>query len=199
MSAPEAPRSGDDHDRGSVAAANVRRHAAATGSSSRDVSEEESQQERLTRNWNELLQELRVTQTGVQILTGFLLTIPFTDRFPELDDRQRTIYLTVLLGSVVATCLIVAPVAFHRILFRQNEKPWLVRAANACARAGLALLAFVSSGVVLFVFDVVVGTTAGYVASAIVLAVFVGLWAGVPIIGRRIEPVRQQEVDDART
>ena len=190
MTAPDAPRSGDHADQGSVAAAYVRRHAAATESSSgrsdgSDGSDEESKQEKLTRNWNELLQELRVTQTGVQILTGFLLTIPFTDKFSQLDDRQRTIYLCVLVGSVVTTALIVAPVAFHRILFRQHEKSWLVRAANSCARAGLALLALVSSGVVLFVFDVVVGTNGGYVASALVLALFAGLWLGTPLFARK--------------
>jgi hypothetical protein len=174
-----------------VAAAYVRRNAAATGSpeddSGQDASQqdEESKQEKLTRNWNELLQELRVTQTGVQILTGFLLTIPFTDKFSSLDDQQRTIYLCVLVGSVVTTCMIVAPVAFHRILFRQHEKSWLVRAANMCARAGLALLAIVSSGVVLFVFDVVLGTTAGVIASALVFGLFIVLWLGTPLLARR--------------
>ena len=127
MSAPDAPRSGDQPDRGSVAAAYVRRHAAAT-ESSRDRSsedgvpdEDESPQEQLTRNWNELLQELRVAQTGVQILTGFLLTVPFTDRFNDLTTGRSTIYLTVLVGSVVTTCMIVAPASFHRVLFRQRE------------------------------------------------------------------------------
>ncbi|MDZ5623522.1 DUF6328 family protein [Nocardioides bizhenqiangii] len=173
-----------------MAAAYVRRHAAATESPQDDSSEDaapqdgESQLERLTRNWNELLQELRVAQTGVQILTGFLLTIPFTDRFTSLDDWQRTVYLCVLVGSVVTTCVIVGPVSFHRILFRQNEKPWLVRAANLCARAGLVLLAFVSSGVVLFVFDVVVGTTAAIVASVLVFILFVGLWLVTPLLAR---------------
>jgi hypothetical protein len=150
-----------------------------------DREDEESKQEKLTRNWNELLQELRVTQTGVQILTGFLLTIPFTDRFADLDTQQRTIYLTVLVGSVVTTGMIVAPVAFHRILFRQREKSWLVRAANVCARVGLALLALVSSGVVLFVFDVVLGTTAGLIASISLFALFLGLWLGTPLLARR--------------
>lgn len=191
MTAPEAPKSGAHEDRGPVAAAYVRRHAAATESPQHDppqgeaADDDESRGEKLTRNWNELLQELRVAQTGVQILTGFLLTIPFTDRFSQLDDRQQRIYLTVLAGSVVTTCLIVAPVAFHRILFRQHEKSWLVRAANVCAQAGLTFLALVSSGVVLFVFDIVVGTTAGYVASAFVLTLFAGLWLGVPVLARR--------------
>ena len=78
----------------------------------------ESDSERLTRNLNELLQELRVTQTGVQILTGFLLTLPFSQRFKELDGVQRTSYLAILCGSVIATGLIIAPVAItdpHRI------------------------------------------------------------------------------------
>jgi hypothetical protein len=173
-----------------VAAAYVRRHAAATepppeDSPQDDAEDEESRSEKLTRNWNELLQELRVAQTGIQILTGFLLTIPFTDKFSSLDDRQRTIYLCVLVGSVVTTSLIIAPVAFHRLLFRQHEKSWLVRAANACARAGLAFLAVVSSGVVLFVFDVVLGTTPGYIASALVLALFAGLWLVTPLLARK--------------
>jgi MFS family permease len=140
---------------------------------------------RITRNWNELLQELRVMQTGVQILTGFLLTIPFTDRFADLDDRQRTIYLGVLVGSVVTTCLIVAPVSFHRVLFRQHQRPWLVSAANVCARVGLAGLGLVSAAVVLLVFDIVVGISAGVLASALVLALFAGLWLGVPVLARR--------------
>ena len=126
-----------------------------------------------------------MAQTGVQILTGFLLTIPFTDRFTSLSDRQVNIYLTVLVGSVVTTCMIVAPASFHRVLFRQRERNWLVSAANISARAGLTLLALVSSGVVLLVFDVVVGTTAAVVASAIVLALFVGLWLVTPLIARR--------------
>ncbi len=177
-----------------MAAAYVRRNAAATESpqheSSQDrtpedgASDDESRHEQLTRNWNELLQELRVAQTGVQILTGFLLTIPFTDRFNDLSDRQVAIYLTVLVGSVLTTCMIVAPASFHRVLFRQRERNWLVAAANVCARAGLALLAVVSSGVVLLVFDVVIGTTAGIVASACVLTVFVGLWLVTPLFAR---------------
>lgn len=154
-------------------------------SSPGQTNSEERPEEKITRNWNELLQELRVMQTGVQILTGFLLTIPFTDRFGDLDERQRTIYLAVLVGSVVTTCLIVAPVSFHRVLFRQRQRPWLVAAAHVCARVGLAALGLVSTAVVLLVFDFVVGTTAGIVASAAVLALFVALWVGVPLLARR--------------
>jgi hypothetical protein len=141
--------------------------------------------DRLTRNWNELLQELRVAQTGVQILTGFLLTVPFSSRFTDLSDRQVTVYLVVLSGSVLTTVLVTAPVAFHRILFRRRERSWLVEAANVTSRLGLASMALTSSGVLFLVFDVVVGLTAAAVAMAAALACFVGLWAVVPWWSRR--------------
>jgi hypothetical protein len=146
-------------------------------------SPEETAYEHLTRNWNELLQELRVAQTGVQILTGFLLTVPFSSRFTDLSDRERTVYLAVLAGSVVTTCLIVAPVALHRVLFRRRQKKWLVTASHYCARAGLAGLGVVSSGVLLLVFDVVVGPTAGVVAAVAALVMFLTIWLALPLWG----------------
>jgi hypothetical protein len=144
----------------------------------------ESESERLTRNLNELLQELRVTQTGVQILTGFLLTLPFSQRFEVLDDVQRASYLVILCGSVVATGLIIAPVAFHRMLFRHGERPWLVRAANRAALAGLLSLALTTSGVVWLVFDLVTDRTLALVAGLVSLVFFGGLWAVVPTRAR---------------
>ena len=147
----------------------------------------ESESERLTRNLNELLQELRVTQTGVQILTGFLLTLPFTNRFSSLDDVQRFAYLCVLSGSVVATGLIIAPVAFHRILFRHGERPWLVTNANRAARAGLVSLALTTSGMVWLVFDLVVDRTAASVAGVVSLLFFGLLWLAAPLRAPRSE------------
>jgi thiosulfate reductase cytochrome b subunit len=141
----------------------------------------EDEHERLTRNFNELLQELRVTQTGVQILTGFLLTLPFTDRFRDLDALQKGVYLGVLVGSVVATGLIIAPVAFHRALFRHGQRPWLVRNANRAARGGLLALALTTSGVVWLVFDLVTNRVAAYVSGAVSLVFFAVLWAAVPL------------------
>lgn len=134
----------------------------------------------LTRNWNELLQELRVTQTGAQILTGFLLTLPFTGRFDTLDELQRTTYLVLLVGSVLTTGLIVAPVAFHRMLFRRHQRPWIVSAADKAARGGLVLLALVSSGVIFLVFDLVIGRVAGLIAGGGMLIVLLVLWVIVP-------------------
>jgi hypothetical protein len=138
----------------------------------------------LDRNWNELLQELRVAQTGTQILTGFLLTLPFSSGFPKLGADQKHLYLVVLLGSVVATGLNVAPVAYHRILFRRRKRRWLVAAANAAARAALVMLALDSAAVVLLVFDVVVGRTAAIIAAFAVLLFLVLLWGCVPLVER---------------
>ena len=142
--------------------------------------DEQPSEETLTRNWDELLQEIRVTQTGVQILTGFLLTVPFSNRFGELTAFQQDVYLAVLAGSVLTTGLVVAPVAMHRVLFRQRRRELLVEWGNRFAMSGLALLALTVSGVVLLVVDVVVGTTAGWVASGLLLLVLTALWAVLP-------------------
>ncbi len=120
----------------------------------------------------------------MQILTGFLLTIPFTQKFGSLDDVQRDSYLAVLVGAVLATGLIIAPVAFHRTLFRQGEKEWLVNAANWAARAGLAALALTMSGVVFLVFDVVTNRTLSSIAGVVALLFFTLLWGAFPLAKR---------------
>ncbi len=142
---------------------------------------EESSDEQLTRNWNELLQELRVTQTGSQILAGFLLTVPFSSRYDDLTTGQVRIYLAVLCGSVLSTGFVVAPVAFHRLLFRHHQRRWIVESANKAARVGLGLLALTSAGVLFLVFDVTVGTVPGLVAFAVALTFFVVLWVVLPL------------------
>jgi hypothetical protein len=142
---------------------------------------DENEAARLTRNLNELLQELRVTQTGIQILTGFLLTLPFSQRFRDLDATQRGAFLAILAGSVITTGLVTSPVAFHRVLFRHGQRPWLVEAANRAARAGLTFLALTTSGVVWLVFDLVTDRTAASVAGLLSLVFFAALWAVVPL------------------
>ena len=151
------------------------------------MTDDEDRQERLNRNWDELLQELRVAQTGVQILTGFLLTVPFSNRFGDLTAFQRDVYLAVLAGSVLTTGLVVAPVAMHRVLFRKRRRELLVEAGNRFAMAGLAMLALTVSGVVLLVVDVVVGTTAGWVASGALLLVLTALWAVLPRVVDQVD------------
>jgi hypothetical protein len=135
----------------------------------------------INRNWTELVQELRSTQTGVQVLTGFLLAVPFTDKFDTLDDFERTTYLVVLSCAVGATMAVLAPIAYHRILFRRGRRPWLVQTANKIARAGLVLAALTTCGVVLLAFDLAVSRSAGIVASSIALLGYVVLWIVVPL------------------
>jgi hypothetical protein len=144
----------------------------------------EDEHTRLTRNLNELLQELRVMQTGVQILTGFLLTLPFTGKFGELNTSEQFVYLATLAASVVTTALIVSPVAFHRNLFRQGEREWIVESANHAARYGLAGLGLTMTGVVWLVFDVVVGAPTSYVAAGLTALLFAVLWGILPAVRR---------------
>lgn len=137
------------------------------------------------RNWDELLQELRVAQTGLQILTGFLVSIPFQQRFPELSSFQQRLFLVALSVALFATMSVLAPPTFHRLLFRQQEKEWLVRVGNVFARLGLLCAAVAMSLVAWLIFDVVVGRTAGIWAVAAAVTAFLVLWAGVPLVGRR--------------
>jgi Family of unknown function (DUF6328) len=141
----------------------------------------ETQAEEHDRNWNELLQELRVSQTGVQLLTGFLLTLPFQDRFSDLDSVERNVYLCIVCAAVLATGLLIAPVAFHRLLFRQGEKDWLVSRGNLAANAGLAFLAVAMTGVVWLIFDVVAGRLQGFVFAGAAAVIFALLWWLMPL------------------
>ena len=101
-----------------------------------DADRDETEAERLDRNWSSLLQELRVTQTGVQLLTGFLLTLPFQQRFTVLDATMRTVYLVTVACSIGSTVLLVAPVGMHRALFRRHRLDAIVSTSHACAIAG---------------------------------------------------------------
>lgn len=146
---------------------------------------QETPNERADRNWSELLQELRVMQTGVQILTGFLLTLPFQSRFADLDRYQVNVYLALVIAAVIATALIVAPVSVHRALFRKRMKGNIVTLTDRITRIALAVLALVITGVAVLVFDVVVGRTAGIVAGSAALVVMALLWVLLPEVLRR--------------
>lgn len=149
-----------------------------------DDDRDESRDERMDRNWNELLQELRVSQTGVQILAGFLLTLPFQQRFSELPDLELKVYLATVVVACLSTILLVTPVALHRALFRRHQKERLVRAADRLARAGLASLGLAVSGVVTLVFGVVVGRSAGAIAGAMLLVILMLGWGVLPRLMR---------------
>jgi hypothetical protein len=144
----------------------------------------ETETERLDRNWASLLQELRVAQTGVQLLTGFLLTLPFQQRFDLLDDDMRVVYLVTVGCSIAATVLLIAPVGMHRLLFRRHRLAVLVSAAHRCAYTGLVLLGLALVGVTVVIFDAVSGTKAGLVAGVVALFAFASFWVAIPLLMR---------------
>jgi hypothetical protein len=148
---------------------------------------DETQAQRLDRNYGELLQELRVAQVGVQILFASLLTVVFTDRFTMISTLQRVTYVVTLLAAAAATALLVGPVAFHRIVFRHNQKDDLVQVSHRMALGGLACLSVALVGVVLFILEEVLGETPALWFSAGVAAVFVVLWLVIPLVSRTRE------------
>jgi hypothetical protein len=145
----------------------------------------ESFDEKLDRNWLELLQELRVLQTGVQILGGFLLTLPFQARFETLDDYQTTLYLANVALAALTTSLILLPVSVHRRLFRQHLRAALVASADRIAKVALACIGLLSVGTSALVFDVTAGRRAGIAAGVLLLAVLLLLLVYVPSRLRR--------------
>ena len=146
---------------------------------------QESVAQRADRNIAELVQELRVVGLGVQVLFGFLLSLPFTMRFTKLDGVQRDLYLTSLVLAAVATTLLIGPVAYHRLVFRQGMKEQLVRFANALAIFGLAAVAGAVLIAVLFVTDFVAGAVAAGLITAVLGCMLAVLWFAVPLTQRR--------------
>lgn len=141
----------------------------------------ESVEEQMDRNWNELLQELRVLQTGVQLLAGFLLTLPFQARFQTLDGFQVSLYLANVSVAALTTALILLPVSVHRRLFRLRLKATLVSSGDRIAKFALAGVGLLSVGTSALVFDVTAGRTAGLTAGAALLAALLILLVYVPV------------------
>ena len=145
---------------------------------------DETQAERDDRNLIELLQELRVAGLGVQVLFGFLLSLPFTSQFKQLDGADRNLYLACLILAAVATALLLGPVAYHRLVFRQGEKERLVRAANVMAILGLITVALAVSMSLLLVAGFVAGYGTGILIAVLVLVMIALLWFALPLVRR---------------
>jgi O-antigen/teichoic acid export membrane protein len=145
----------------------------------------ETEEERDDRNLAELLQELRVAGLGVQVLFGFLLSLPFTSRFSKLGGGQRDLYLASLTLAAVSTALLVGPVAYHRWMFRRRQKEHLVRAANVLALLGLTAVALAVCAAVLLVTSFVARGAPTVLITAIVVVMFGGLWFAFPLARRR--------------
>ena len=145
---------------------------------------DETPEERADRNWNEVLQELRVLQTGTQILTGFLLALAFQPAFADLSDTQRVVYLALVVLSAISSIVALAPVALHRVLFQQRAKPAVVRYGHVALITALLTVSVLVVGVVAFVFDVVLDGAAAWWALIPLALLILVLWLVVPAIMR---------------
>jgi hypothetical protein len=146
-----------------------------------EVAASEDKKERLDRELIELLNELRVALPGVQVLFAFLLTIPFTQRFPKLSTTDRYVYFAGFLCAALATATLIAPSAYHRIRWRERDKEQLLTISNRLAIVGLGLLAIAMTCVLYVVTDLIFGTTAGIVIAVIGALTFGGLWYALPL------------------
>jgi hypothetical protein len=149
--------------------------------SERPSGRDETEEQRLDRNLGELLQELRVALPGVQVLFAFLLAVPFQQRFGEISGFEKGVYFATLLLTALSAALLIAPSAYHRITFRYQQKHRLVFIANRLAIAGLAALALAMTCAVMLITAVLFGTVATIVTVAAVFAMFVLLWAVLPL------------------
>jgi len=145
-----------------------------------DDDRDESADERLDRNWAELLQELRITQTGLQLLSGFLLTLPFTQTFGKLLSGQKYLYLSLVVLAVVAVGLNLTPVVLHRRLFGRHLKERVVVAGHLMSQLVIALVAVLFTGTATLIFWVVIDLTAAVIVSVVLLVVFALLLVLLP-------------------
>jgi len=145
---------------------------------------DETEAQRLDRNYSELLQELRVAQTGVQVLFAFLLSIAFQQRFVAISHFQRDVYVGTLVCAAAAAALFIAPVALHRVLFGLHRKDELVTFTGRMAVAGLVFLALAMLGALMLVVDFVVGPIAAAITTSATAVLFVVLWYVLPVRAR---------------
>jgi hypothetical protein len=148
------------------------------------VTERESTDERLDRELIELLNELRVALPGVQMLFGFLLALPFSVGFEHTSVTDRRVYFASFLAAAAASVLLIAPSAYHRLMWRRREKEHLLRAANAMAIAGLTCLAVAVSAAVYVVSSALYGSGTAAVTAGLVAAGTVACWYGLPLARR---------------
>lgn len=146
-----------------------------------DVRRGETEKERLDRNLDEMLQGLRVAITGVQVLFAFLLVLPFQSGFPGVTSFQEKVYFATLLCTALASILLIAPSARHRIRFRADDKAYVVFSANRLAIGGLAFLALGMVGAVLLVSDYLFGVATTVLATLVVACALLWLWFGSPL------------------
>ena len=150
----------------------------------------ESEEERADRNLSDLLQELRVALPGVQVLFAFLLTVPFTQRFDDLSDFEEKLYFGVLITVALATVMLAAPTTSHRILFRRQQKEFIVTLSNTLALIGLSLLAVAMCGAIALISHFIFGATTAVITTIVMASAFIGFWFLGPIRRRQQLPPR---------
>lgn len=160
---------------------------------------DETPAERYDRNWNEVLQELRVLQTGTQILTGFLLALAFQPKFQDLDAGEQTFYLMLVVLAALSSIIALAPVSVHRMLFRRHVKGVVVAYGHAALVTALVTVSVLLVGVVAFVFDVVISAAASLTAGVVLAALILVLWLIVPALIRARGRVRAQRRAGSRS
>lgn len=153
----------------------------------------ESRDEKLARNVSELLQELRVAQAGVQFLFGFLLAVAFTEHYARASGFEQVVHLVAVVFATASVALLTAPAAWHRLLFRQGQRPQIVEVANTLMVAGLACLAVAMTATVLLLFKVVAGPVVATVFCVLVGALFLALWFLLPLRTRRENDADQKD------
>ena len=146
--------------------------------------QDESRAQRNNRNLADLLQELRVAGLGVQVLFGFLLSLPFTVRFTKLDAAQKDLYKATLLCAALSTAFLISPVAYHRWVFRRHEKDRLLRTANVLALFGLATVASAISLMIWLIMSFIGASWIVIALSAATSGTFALLWFVLPILDR---------------
>jgi hypothetical protein len=155
-----------------------------------DDDRHETPDEKLDRNTIELLNELRIAGSGIQILFAFLLVVPFNTGWTKTSSFERTVYFVTLVLVALAAVLLLAPPIHHRLLFRHHEKRYLVTSGNRLAIAGMGFLALGLTGILVLLSDYVVGGAAPIVVGLVTVVAVGGLWFGLPLLRRTRGPDR---------
>jgi hypothetical protein len=183
-------RAGDMKSRPKASAGNID----AVARSGRD----ETPSERYDRNWGEILQEFRVTQTGTQIISGFLLTLAFQQRFAQLVGYEVAIYVVLVVVAAMTTAVGLAPVALHRVLFRLHEKRQIVAIGNVLLVQNLVLVSFLTGGVALFILDVAVNLIVGGIVGFGMVLLLISLLVVLPHVAKHSDARRRQAASEYR-
>ena len=160
---------------------------ATAGSEPNTAGRDESAAEALDRNTIELLNELRVAGTGIQVLFAFLLIVPFNTGWKRTSSFDRTVYYVTLVSIALSAVLLLAPSIHHRLLFRHREKSYLVRTGNRFAIIAMAFLGVGLTGIMVLLSDVVINGVAAAIAGGLTATVVAGLWFAIPLGRRRGE------------